>query len=64
MGACNRDFVFLIACGAMGCVECAHHVSAASYTAVKERPASRRYRHAECNSGWTAETTEEENYGG
>jgi hypothetical protein len=51
IGACNHDFVFSIACGAMVYVECAHHVSLANYTAVKERPASRRYRHAECNSG-------------
>ena len=61
MGACNHDFVFLIGCGAMACVACAHHVSLASYTAVRARPAARHYRHAECNCGWAAETTEEEN---
>ena len=49
MGACDHDFVFLIHCGAMACVECAHHVTLASYAATRERPAHRRYRHTECN---------------
>ena len=51
-GACDHDYVFLIACGAMACIECAHHTSLENYTAAKERPASRRYRHDECNCGW------------
>ena len=50
--ACAHDFVFLIACGAMACIECAHHPTLENYAAVRERPASRRYRHDECNCGW------------
>ena len=59
MGACDHDFVFLIRCGAMACIECAHHVTLASYAATQERPAYRRYHHAECNCGWAAETEED-----
>ena len=58
-GACDHDFVFLIACGAMACIECAHHTSLENYMAAKERPASRRYRRDECNCGW-GESMEEE----
>ena len=50
--ACDHDFVFLVACGAMACIECAHHTTLENYAAVRERPASRRYRHDECNCGW------------
>jgi len=51
-GACDHDFVFLIRCGAMACIECAHPPSVANYAAMRERPASRHYRHDECNCGW------------
>ena len=44
-GACDHDFVFLIACGAMACIECAHHTSGENYAAMRERPSSRHYRH-------------------
>ena len=54
--ACDHDFVFLIACGAMACIECAHHTSVENYAAMRERPASRHYRHDECNCGWADDT--------
>ena len=52
---CDHDFVFLIACGAMACIECAYHTSVERYTAMRERPSSYRYRHANCNCGWAAD---------
>ena len=55
-GACDHDFVFLIACGAMACIECAHHTSVENSAAMRERPASRHYRHDECNCGWADDT--------
>jgi hypothetical protein len=55
-GACDHDFVFLVACGAMACIECAHHTSVENYAAMRERPASRHYRHDECNCGWADDT--------
>jgi len=48
--------VFLIACGAMACIECAHHTSLENYTTMRERPSSRRYCHDECNCGWAEDT--------
>jgi hypothetical protein len=62
-GKCDHDYVFLIACGAMACIECAYHTSLETYTAMRERPTSRHYRHDDCNCGW-ADSIQQDNDAG
>ena len=62
MSKCDHDFVFLIACGAMACIACAHHTSLENYTALREQSRVKAYNHHDCQCGW-AEATEENNDG-
>jgi hypothetical protein len=58
---CDHSYVYLIVCGAMACIACAHHTSLENYAAMRERPPSRRsrrYCHDECNCGWAEDTKE------
>ena len=55
---CDHSYVYLIVCGAMACIACAHHTSLENYAAMRERPASRHYHHDECNCGWAEDTKE------
>jgi hypothetical protein len=58
MSACDHDYVFLIACGAMACIACAHHTSVENFAAMRDQQPPRRYRHDECNCGWAADISE------
>ena len=63
METCDHDYVYLIRCGAMACIACAHHTSVENYTARRERPSSRRYCHDDCNCGWADDIREANNAG-
>ena len=52
MSKCDHDFVFLIACGAMACIACAHHTSLENYTALQEQSRVKAYNHHDCQCGW------------
>jgi len=64
MVGCDHDYVFLIGCGAMACVECAHHVTLSSYVATQERPSYRQYHRTECTCGWATEIQGTEQHDG
>jgi len=60
MSKCDHDYVFLIGCGAMACIACAHHISVAHHTAMQERVRVKAHSHYDCRCGW-AEGMEENN---
>jgi hypothetical protein len=57
---CDHDYVFLIACGAMVCIECAHHTTTADCKLTTHNiNHHRQYEMDDCRCGW-ANTVQEE----
>ena len=52
MSICDHDYVFLVGCGAMACIACAHHTSVDNYAAMQERSRVKAYNHHDCQCGW------------